>query len=152
MRSYRKPHRQLVADSRGLVLEPAYAMRQLPGRQSCGNRFCEQCGSPLEARCPSAIPLFDLGARFCGACGHRLPELDCHAQSTSVSEPPSSSPAHDYHSRLTAYTPKHLADKVLTSRSALEGERRQVTVLFADTAGFTTSSRKTRPRRCSPDP
>jgi class 3 adenylate cyclase/tetratricopeptide (TPR) repeat protein len=37
-----------------------------------------------------------------------------------------------------AYTPKHLAEKILTSRSALEGERKQVTVLFADMAGFTT--------------
>src|SRR5262245_3267721 len=37
-----------------------------------------------------------------------------------------------------AYTPKHLAEKILTSRSALEGERKQVTVLFADVAGFTT--------------
>ncbi len=36
------------------------------------------------------------------------------------------------------YTPKHLAEKILTSRSALEGERKQVTVLFADVAGFTT--------------
>jgi len=36
-----------------------------------------------------------------------------------------------------AYTPKHLAEKILTSRSALEGERKQVTVLFADVAGFT---------------
>src|SRR5262245_6380441 len=37
-----------------------------------------------------------------------------------------------------AYTPRHLAEKILTSRSALEGERKQVTVLFADIAGFTT--------------
>src|SRR5882724_7393577 len=37
-----------------------------------------------------------------------------------------------------AYPPKHLAEKILTSRSALEGERKQVTVLFADVAGFTT--------------
>ena len=36
------------------------------------------------------------------------------------------------------YTPKHLAEKILTSRSSLEGERKQVTVLFADVAGFTT--------------
>src|SRR5215467_7821316 len=33
------------------------------------------------------------------------------------------------------YTPKHLAEKILTSRSALEGERKQVTVLFADLKG-----------------
>src|SRR5262245_4450040 len=37
-----------------------------------------------------------------------------------------------------AYTPKHLAEKILTSKAALEGERKQVTVLFADVAGFTT--------------
>ncbi len=34
-----------------------------------------------------------------------------------------------------SYTPKHLAEKILTSRSALEGERKQVTVLFADMRG-----------------
>jgi class 3 adenylate cyclase len=34
-----------------------------------------------------------------------------------------------------SYTPKHLAEKILTSRSALEGERKQVTVLFADLKG-----------------
>src|SRR5262245_25062331 len=37
-----------------------------------------------------------------------------------------------------SYTPPYLAEKILTSRSALEGERKQVTVLFADVAGFTT--------------
>jgi len=37
-----------------------------------------------------------------------------------------------------AYTPPHLAEKILQSRSALEGERKQVTVLFADVAGFTS--------------
>jgi len=34
-----------------------------------------------------------------------------------------------------SYTPKHLAEKILTSKSALEGERKQVTVLFADMKG-----------------
>src|SRR5262249_19609687 len=37
-----------------------------------------------------------------------------------------------------SYTPRHLAEKILTSRIALEGERKQVTILFADVAGFTT--------------
>jgi predicted ATPase/class 3 adenylate cyclase len=44
-----------------------------------------------------------------------------------------------------AYTPKHLAEKILHSRAALEGERKQVTVLFADCAGFTAMSTKLDP-------
>jgi hypothetical protein len=39
--------------------------------------------------------------------------------------------------RTTVYTPKHLAEKILTSRSALEGERKQVTVPFCDLANST---------------
>jgi adenylate cyclase len=43
--------------------------------------------------------------------------------------------------KLPGYTPRHLAEKILTSRAAIEGERKQVTVLFADCAGFTELSR-----------
>jgi len=43
------------------------------------------------------------------------------------------------------YTPKHLVDKILTSRSALEGERKQVTVLFVDVSGFTSLSERLDP-------
>src|SRR6266446_5630749 len=48
-----------------------------------------------------------------------------------------SAPATDQAREPLAYTPKHLAEKILTSRSALEGERKQVTVLFADLKGST---------------
>jgi class 3 adenylate cyclase/tetratricopeptide (TPR) repeat protein len=44
-----------------------------------------------------------------------------------------------------SYTPKHLADKILAARAGLEGERKQVTVLFADVAGFTKMSEKMDP-------
>src|SRR5215510_14161556 len=43
-----------------------------------------------------------------------------------------SAPAPDHAREPLSYTPKHLAEKILTSRSALEGERKQVTVLFCD--------------------
>jgi len=44
-----------------------------------------------------------------------------------------------------SYTPKFLADKILTTRSSLEGERKLVTVLFADVANYTTISEKLDP-------
>ncbi len=59
------------------------------------------------------------GFRFCGECGRPL--------APDEPRPPPPDPR--------TYTPKHLADKILTTRSALEGERKQVTVLFADVKG-----------------
>ena len=87
-------------------------------------------------RCPQCGASVRPGARFCGACGCRLSQLETQPQ-VPPAQPPLVAP--DYHSRLAAYTPKHLTDKILTTRSALEGERRVVTVLFTDTAGFTDS-------------
>jgi hypothetical protein len=52
--------------------------------------------------------------------------------------PPATVPVRVQNRTPFTYTPKHLAEKILTSRIALEGERKQVTVLFADVAGFTT--------------
>ena len=52
--------------------------------------------------------------------------------------PPAAAPTQEQTRVPLAYTPKHLADKILTTRSALEGERKQVTVLFADVVSFTT--------------
>ena len=43
------------------------------------------------------------------------------------------------------YTPRHLAERILTSRSALEGERKHVTVLFADVGGYTSLSERADP-------
>jgi len=59
--------------------------------------------------------------------------------------PPASSPTPAQTRAPLAYTPKHLADKILTTRSALEGERKQVTVLFADVVGFTTLAEQLAP-------
>ena len=106
------------------------------------NRFCEQCGTALELRCSQCGALVRSGARFCGACGYCLSQSETQVQAFPA-RPPVVAP--DYHSRLASYTPKHLVDKIFTTRSALEGERRQVTVLFADTAGFTTLAEKLDP-------
>ncbi len=85
-----------------------------------GVRFCEACGAKLEQACPSCAAAVPLDRSFCGACGQAL--------TPAAPQPPKFvSPE--------AYTPKHLAEKILTSRSALEGERKQVTVLLADLKG-----------------
>ena len=82
-------------------------------------RFCEACGAPLESTCASCGSSTRPGARFCRQCGFDL--------SGAAGTTPAVAPV--------AYTPPHLATKILTSRSALEGERKQVTVLFADVKG-----------------
>jgi len=86
--------------------------------------FCNECGSRLETACPSCGEANRLGSKFCKKCGQPLAQSDAAAQVTS---PKFGSPG--------TYTPRHLAEKILTSKSALEGERKQVTVLFADLKG-----------------
>jgi class 3 adenylate cyclase/tetratricopeptide (TPR) repeat protein len=86
--------------------------------------FCDECGTRLESKCISCGQANRIGARFCKKCGQPLrraaaPEL---VVSSRFAAPDS-------------YTPKHIAQKIITSKSALEGERKQVTVLFADLKG-----------------
>jgi class 3 adenylate cyclase/tetratricopeptide (TPR) repeat protein len=83
-----------------------------------GARFCEDCGARLEAACPSCGTPVTPGKKFCRSCGAPL----------------STEPAGRFASP-ESYTPKHLAEKILTSKAALEGERKQITVLFADLKG-----------------
>ena len=97
-------------------------------------RFCGQCGAALAPRCPQCGVEVPAGFRFCGQCGASLQAVPAAAPVVAAAPPVSASAVPP---RATGYTPKHLAEKILKSRSALEGERRQVTVLFADLAGFT---------------
>jgi class 3 adenylate cyclase/tetratricopeptide (TPR) repeat protein len=92
-----------------------------------GAKFCRGCGVRLDAICPACTHSNLPGSRFCNECGHQL----VAGGATERTPPPDRAPQ-------VAYTPKHLADKILKARSAIEGERRQVTVLFADLAGFST--------------
>ncbi len=71
-------------------------------------------------------------AKFCDECGHALADA-----APAAGRPIAGSPA--------SYTPRHLAEKILVSRGAVEGERKQVTVLFADCVGFTALSSRVDP-------
>src|SRR5712691_5484384 len=91
-----------------------------------GMKFCGACAAPLPARCAACG--FDNPSqfKFCGACATPLQAATLVATATPLpARPPMPSSA----------PPQHLAEKILTSRSALEGERKQVTVLFADHKG-----------------
>src|SRR5215510_8289863 len=96
---------------------------QCQHENSATAKFCEECGRLLRARCPACGFEPAPSAKFCPECGQRLTS-PAPAAASPVAFVPSQ-----------AYTPPHLAEKILTSRRALEGERKQVTVLFADLKG-----------------
>ncbi|MGQ0723139.1 MAG: ATP-binding protein, partial [Candidatus Eiseniibacteriota bacterium] len=83
-------------------------------------RFCRECGATFGTLCSSCGVEVEGGSKFCDACGAPLAGAPVPGQGPARYSCPES------------YTPKHLAERILTSRAALEGERKQVTVLFAD--------------------
>ena len=83
-------------------------------------KFCIVCASPLARTCVSCGNPLSLTAKFCPECAHPT--------GLATATQPS-------HGAPESYTPKHLAEKILNSRAAIEGERKQVTVLFADLKG-----------------
>ena len=106
-----------------------------------GARFCEQCGAAVELRCPHCGVAARPGARFCVDCGKSLQAVS-PSLSKMVSEPwlPAPQPLDIKAAAQAFQPPAYLAEKIRTQHSAIEGERRQVTVLFADMAGFTAIS------------
>jgi len=97
-----------------------------------GAQFCRECGTRLDSVCPACRAALKPGSKFCDTCGATLP-----APTPATSPPYFASPG--------SYTPRHLAEKILTSRSALEGERKQVTVLFCDLANSTALAERLGP-------
>jgi len=93
--------------------------------------FCGKCREKLLLICPQCSSENSPENIYCNKCGHDLRELK-------------ESPPVDY-SEPQSYTPKHLADKILTTRSSIEGERKLVTVFFADVADYTSISEKLDP-------
>ena len=93
---------------------------QCPGCQRdsrAAAKFCEHCGAPLRRRCTNCGTTLSASARFCPECGRAADAPSAVAGRFLSPE---------------SYTPRHLAERILTSKTALEGERKQVTVLFAD--------------------
>jgi class 3 adenylate cyclase/tetratricopeptide (TPR) repeat protein len=97
-----------------------------------GSRFCGGCGTPLgdqTVSCVSCGATNPAGQRFCNACGDRLRSVE----GADVARPAPPAP------------PEHLAAKIRAGRGTLEGERKQVTVLFADVVGSMDLAERTDP-------
>ena len=84
-----------------------------------GARFCGECGHEIELSCPECGTNNRAENKFCDACGYNL------RKSEEI-------PPIDYY-RPQSYTPKFLEDKILTTRSSIEGERKLVTVCHGRT-------------------
>jgi len=84
-----------------------------------GTNFCGGCGARLAAGCPACGASNPLGQKYCGDCGAYVEHLAVTSKFASPG----------------TYVPRNLAAKILTSRSAVEGERKQVTIMFADIKG-----------------
>src|SRR5215831_9627462 len=87
-----------------------------------GAKFCEECAKPLARTCSNCGRQLSATAKFCPECAY-------------PASPAAPAPTAQRFLSPESYTPKHLAEKILTSKAALEGERKQVTVLFADLKG-----------------
>src|SRR5262245_60735056 len=86
-----------------------------------GAKFCEECAAQLARACASCGALLSPTAKFCSECAYPASQA-------------ASSPTQRF-GTPEMYIPKHLATRILDSKGAIEGERKLVTVLFADLKG-----------------
>src|SRR5437867_2133006 len=105
-------------------------------------KFCGECGTRLQSLCPACQTVNPPTNKFCSECGQRLAGT-APAPAPAAAVVPAALPAR--FASPDAYTPKHLAEKILTSKSAIEGERKIITVMFSDVSGFTAMSEKLDP-------
>jgi ribosomal protein L40E len=82
-------------------------------------KFCLECGTRFTQKCAQCGTDLPAGAKFCLDCGQPMATPTATGRFASPD----------------TYTPRHLAEKILTSKGAMEGERKLVTVLFADLKG-----------------
>ena len=101
------------------------------------NRFCRKCGGKLSKMSPQCEAEVLAEDSFCGKCGHNL---------TCPSEPPPTELSFDEKlDKIQRYLPKGLTEKILSQRDRIEGERKQVTVMFCDMEGFTSFTERLGP-------
>jgi len=97
-------------------------------------KFCRRCGTKLSLLCPQCSSEYLPGDEFCGECGYNL---------TVPQRPiPKELSFDEKLAKIQRYLPKDLTEKILAQKDKIEGERKQVTVMFCDMEGFTTLTEK----------
>ncbi len=98
-------------------------------------KFCNECGSKLEITCSSCGKINPLSSKFCNECGHKITIISPEQPSKELS-------FDEKLAKIQRYLPKDLTQKILAQRDKIEGERKQVTVMFCDMEGFTSLTEK----------
>ncbi|MCU0595723.1 MAG: AAA family ATPase [Desulfobacterota bacterium] len=94
-----------------------------------GAKFCSECGKSLRVVCEGCGKENTPGSEFCACCGRAV----TRRLETTHRELPFSEKL----DRLQKYLPKGIVGRILSHRFKIEGERKQVTVMFCDMVGFT---------------
>jgi len=101
-----------------------------------GLKFCGECGAKLERVCAKCNSTNPVQFKFCGECGYNLTFPSIPSKELSFEEKLK---------KIQKYLPKGITEKILSQRDRIEGERKQVTVMFCDMEGFTPLSQKLGP-------
>ena len=97
-----------------------------------GAKFCGECGHKFEIICPACGTNNRAGNKFCDECGSKL--------SLPLQRVPKDLSFDEKLAKIQKYLPQGLTEKILSQRDRIEGERKQVTVMFCDMEGFTPLS------------
>jgi len=99
--------------------------------------FCGNCGAVFDVSCPNCGSTPPPGFKFCNNCGHDLLKLS--------KELPRDLSFGQRIEKIQKYLPKGLTEKILSQKDRIEGERKQVTVMFCDMEGYTQLSEELGP-------
>jgi class 3 adenylate cyclase/tetratricopeptide (TPR) repeat protein len=100
-------------------------------------KFCRKCGAKLLLACPQCGAEILPDDDFCGECGHNL--------TLPIEPTPKALSFDEKIDKIQRYLPEGLTEKILSQRDKIEGERKQVTVMFCDMEGFTALTEKVGP-------
>ena len=99
-----------------------------------GVKFCIECGNGLEVRCSNCHHTNPPESKFCEECGFTLSQASAKAHEALSFD--------EKLEKIKKYIPTGLTEKILSQRDKIEGERKQVTVMFCDLEGYTRLSEK----------